>query len=496
MSLDYNPVLLDEALPVEINVPQGAEWRFEVPYKTIMTLTVIGGVGEIFGTELPNDVPVRFTGCKYAVYAPLSSGCKLQYHTSINRDNVNTSSESDTVHEYISSDTLVPQLANLSFALEVSRLQAAATISAADESQRKLGPRTLIIGNSLSGKTAAAKTLVAYAAKMDRVPLLVNLDPKEGVFSLPGLLTATAIRDFLDVESVNGWGGTPTTGAAPHLPKQPLVKSYGFVSVNDNVELYKYQMSQLGKAARARLDADPDIRVGGFVIDTPTLGMKDIDVVEAIVKEFDVNLVVVTGNDKLAVDLRRHFVDKVNAESLAVVKIGRSNAVSELDEAFVRKCQEDTIREYFNGNFRTRLSPLKFDVDIKSYVIYKVARLLDYTSQMAFLPSKDSYAADGDGDDDPAADPEKALEESFEKYFVKLDEPNSSNLENSIIAITHVPVPPSGKVLPGQLLASSVYGYAHVLKVDDGKQKMSMLFPSSNNIPRNVLIATEIGYTE
>lgn len=488
MSLDYNPALLEEeALPIDIDIPQGAEWRFEVPYKTIVIVTVISGVGEIFGTELPNDVPIRFTGCKYAVYAPLSAGCKLQYKTSVNRDNVNTSSESDVVHEYMCTETLVPQLANLSFALEVARLQAAATSLAS-------GPRVLILGNNLTGKTAAAKTLVAYAAKMDRVPLLVNLDPKEGVFSLPGLLTATAIREFLDVESVNGWGGTPTTGATPHLPKQPLVKSYGFVNVNDNVELYKYQMAQLGRAARARFQTDTEIRIGGFVIDTPALGMKHIDVIEAIIKEFDVNLIVATGDDRLTVDLSRHFKERVSTESLAVVKIGRSNAVSELDDSFVRKCQEDTIREYFNGNFRTRLSPLKFDVDIKSYVIYKVARLLDYTSQMAFLPSKDSYAADGE--DDTAADPERALEESFEKYFVKLENPNSSNLENSIIAITHVPVPPNGKVIPGELLRSSVYGYAHVLKVDDSKQKMSMLFPSSNNIPRNVLIATDIGYTE
>lgn len=453
----------------------------------IMTLTILSGVGEIFGTELPNDVPLRFTGCKYAIYAPLTSGCKVQYQTSLNRDNVNTSNESEDVHEYVSSETLVPQLANLNFALEVYRSQAAA-----DKDSVSKGPRVLILGNGLSGKTAAAKTLVAYASKMDRIPLLVNLDPKEGVFSLPGLLTATAIRDFLDIESVNGWGGSPTTGATPHLPKQPLVKSFGFVNINDNVELFKYQASQLGKAALSRIAQDDDIRVGGIVIDTPALGMKDFPVIECLVSEFEIDLIVVTGNDKLVVDLSRKFEQKIKDSNLSVVKIGRCNAVSEVDDAFVRKCQEDTIKEYFNGNFRTRLSPLKFDVDMNSYTIYKVARLLDYTSQMAFLPSGDSYTADVEGDD--AAEKEK--EETLEKYFVKIDDPNSSNLENSIVAITQIPSAPNAKVLALELLNSSILGYAHISKVDDTKKKMSMLFPSANNIPRNILIATDIGYME
>lgn len=475
-----------EPRQLEVNIPQGSEWRFEVSFKSIVIVTINYGVGEIFGTELPNDVDLRFTGCKYAVYAPLSAGCKLLYKITPNKDNANTSNESEEFHEYVSADSLVSQLANLSFALELRRLQAAT-----DKERTKTGPKVLIVGNGLSGKTAAAKTLVAYASKMDRVPLLVNLDPKEGVFSLPGLLTATAIRDFLDVESVNGWGGSPTTGATPHLPKQPLVKSFGFVSVSDNVELFKYQVSQLGKDTLSRLAENNDLRAGGIIIDTPALGMKDIEVIQSIVADFEVDLIVVTGNDKLAVDLGRQFEQKVNKNTLAIVKIGNSNAVSEIDGAFVRKCQEDTIREYFNGNFRTRLSPLKFDVYLKSYVIYKVARLLDYKSHMAFLPSGDSYTADAEGED-----LEKSNDETMEKYFVKLDEPNSSNLENSIIAITQIPIPPSGKVLARELLNSSVLGYAHVSKVDDSKQKMSMLFPSSNNIPRNILIATDIGYME
>ncbi|KAM9886621.1 hypothetical protein OXX79_014078, partial [Metschnikowia pulcherrima] len=69
---------------VNVEIPAKSEWRFECPFKLIMKVKITDGVGEIFGTELPNDVEIRLTGCKYAIYAPLPTGCKLQYETAPN----------------------------------------------------------------------------------------------------------------------------------------------------------------------------------------------------------------------------------------------------------------------------------------------------------------------------------------------------------------------------------------------------------------------------
>lgn len=467
---------------VELEIPGRSEWRFEVPFKTILKLKVTEGVGEIFGTELPTDVAVPLTGAKYAVYAPLSSGCRLQYEAVPNKENVNLSNEDGQISEYLSDESVMPQYTNLHFALELLRQEAAVDLL-------KKGPKVLIVGSSESGKTALAKVLASYAVKMDRVPLLVNLDPKHGVFSVPGSLTATPISDFLDLESVGGWGGSTTLGATFHNPKQPLVKNYGFDDIAENVELFKYQVSQLGVAALSRLDQDESIRQGGMIIDTPPLSMKEFTVIENIVSDFEVDILVVVGNDRLTVDLKRKLQHRINKGLLSVIKIAKSGGVAYVEESFTRKIQEDTIKEYFNGNHKTHLSPYKTDVDIKSFVIYKAVRLLEYTSQMAFLPSGDSYTAE-----DETQTEEKKEENSLDKYFVKLDDPNSSNLENSIMAITQVPA--SSKLLPRDLLNASVLGYAHVSKVDDGKQRMSLLLPFPGQIPRNVLIATNIGYTE
>lgn len=468
---------------VEVEIQHLSEWRIEVPFKTVMKLKVLEGVGEVFGTELSNDVEIRLTGVKCAVYAPLTSGCKLQYELAPNKDNMNISNEDGYISEYISDESAVPNYQALHFALEVLRLEA-------ESDNSKKGPRVLILGDSQVGKTAMARTLASFAVKMERIPLLVNLDPKEGVFSAPGSITATPISDSLDIESSNMWGDSPTLGGTFHNPKQPLVKSYGFESTKENIELYKYQVSQLGVASLSRMAEDDALRVGGAIIDTPPLNMNDFTVVENIVSDFEVDLIVVIGNDRLNVDLKRKFKHKVSKGTLNVVKVGRSGGVTPVDEFFVRKVQEDTIKEYFNGNYRTRLSPSKFDVEISTFVIYKPVSLSEYTSLLAFLPSGDSYAAE------ESVSEEKKEENTLDKFFLRFENPDSSNLENSIVAITHVPAVVGGKLLPRELLNSSILGYAHVSRVDDVKKTMSLLVPFPGQVPRNVLIATHIGYTE
>lgn len=471
----------EPAKSVELSLASKSEWRFEVPFKLVMKLKVKEGVAEIFGTELPNDVEIRLTGCKYAVYAPLPTGCHLQYEISDNKENVSTSGEASTIADYVSDESPSALYTNLHFALEVLRQEAAAD-------QAKKGPRVLILGGSKSGKTALTKVLCAYASKMERVPLLVNLDPREGVFSIPGSLTATPISDALDIESVNGWGGSTTLGATFHNPKQPLVKNFGFYDIAENTELYKHQISQLGVASLSRMAEDDAVRTAGVIVDTPALSMKDVAIIEGIVSDFEISVIAVMGNDRLTNDLKHKFSHKIARQSLDVVKLPLNGAVAEVEDSFIRKLQEDTIKEYFNGNYKTRLSPYKTDVDVKNYVIYKAVKLADYTSLMAFLPSGDSYTAE--------ESEEKKEDSTLDKYFTLLEDPNSSNLENSMLAITQTPVPANGKLLPRDLLNTSVLGYAHVSRVDDTKQRMSLLLPFPGQIPRNVLIATSIGYTE
>ena len=72
------------------------------------------------------------------------------------------------------------------------------------------GPRVLILGPENAGKSSLVKLLTGYAIRIARQPVVVNLDPREGVMSVPGTLTATAFKTMMDVEE--GWGSAPMSG--------------------------------------------------------------------------------------------------------------------------------------------------------------------------------------------------------------------------------------------------------------------------------------------
>ena len=484
---DENPVEdLSETNATTFHLEGKSEWRFEVPFKTILSLKVTEGVGEIFGTELPLNVPVQLTGVKYALYAPLPEGCTVEYSTRINRDQAPGSSDSTDISEYISEDTPMNQYINLHMALESYR-QETADYNYLNPSSPRSGPRVLILGNRSAGKTALARILSSYAYKMDHHPVLVNLNPRDGVFSLPGSLTATPISDTFDLESANGYGGTTTSGSAVHNPKQPVVKNFGFLSPTDNLELYKYQVSKLGVVVMSRLEEDADVRNSGVIIDTPALNIKDINVMENIVSDFEVNVVVVVDNERLLIDLRKKFKHKISNSQLAMVKIPKSGGVVELDDSFIRQCQEETIKEYFNGDRKTPLSPFKTEVDVKDFRYFKGVLSLDFNPSLSFLPSGDSYTTD-DMDEDRKKD-----ENSMDKFYTALEDPDASKLENLIIAITQLP---QNNKQPKDLLNTCVLGYIHVSRVDEARGKMKVLSPMVAAIPRNILLVTTIGYTE
>ncbi|KAG5418119.1 CLP1 [Candida metapsilosis] len=449
-----------------VSIPQGSEWRIEIPMKQILKFKVTEGILEINGTELPNNVELQLTGTKCSIYSPKQES-KLEYNLVQNHDM--SMYEDDDFTEYVSSETNMDSVLNLHMYIE-SRRQVAADHNVSNE-EPMLGPRVMVLGGKHSGKSTLVKTLVSYAVKMNHCPILVNLNPQDGVFALPGSISATAINDSLDVESCNGYGLTTTTTGGG-LSKQPIVKNYGFTSVKENLDLFKYQISQLGITVVSRLEQDPQCRDSGIIVDTPPLGIKDYPVIESIISDFRIDLVVVLGNEKLTIDLKKKLSHKSN---LQIVKLNKSPGVVEVSDKFIRMSQEATIKEYFNGNYKTRLSPFKTDIDATGLQIYKAVK--DSVS-LSFLPAGDDFEREDEDND-------------LSKYYSAID-PSASNVDNSIIVVTHLQSTNPGK----DLLNSSVLGYIHVSKFDDEKKKLKVLLPFPGVFPRNVLISTDIGYNE
>lgn len=270
--------------PRSINLSSGSEFRFEVPFTSTLTLTLIPtsptdspiGTAEIFGTELAPNHAYTFIGTKAAVYT--HHGCTLQLSGS-------------TESEYIAEETPLTEYANVHFALE--DLRAAAVEARAANVPHSGGPRVLLLGPPDAGKTSVLKTLAAYATRAGRAPLVVNLDPREGMLCLPGCVSAAVLGSgsVLDIEEGNGWGSSPIAGPSTLPVKMPLVYHVGCERPEEAPEVFRPVVTRLALAATSRFEDDDGCRESGLFVDmagsTATTGAKDgYEIVQHVVSEF------------------------------------------------------------------------------------------------------------------------------------------------------------------------------------------------------------------
>ena len=226
-------------------------------------MQLISGTAELFGTELAEKHTYTFRGAKAAIFT--WHGCRLEV--------------SGSCEEYTAEDTPMVPYVNTHFALEKLREEAS--------TKGGEGPRVLVVGPNNAGKTSLVKMLASYAIKMERQPMVINTDNREGMLSVPGCLTATPFSSIVDVEQ--GWGSSPTSGPSPVPVKLPLCYYYGLPSPEDNTSMFKTVLTRLALAASSRLTSDPAVKETGMIIDTPGVisqGKEGYDLISHIVREF------------------------------------------------------------------------------------------------------------------------------------------------------------------------------------------------------------------
>jgi polyribonucleotide 5'-hydroxyl-kinase len=219
------------------------EYRFEVSFSRTLTIKLLTGTAEFFGTELGPAATYTFKGTNGAIYT--WHGCRLE---------IGGEAES----EYVAEETTMMSYANAHFALETLRDEAI--------QRNDAGPRVLVVGPENAGKTSLVRILTSYAVKSDRQPVVVNLDPKQGMLSVPGSLTAAAFTSIVDVEE--GWGSSPISGPSPVPVKMPLVYHYGLANPEEK-KFFHPLVTRMALAVTSRLEDDQASRQAGFIIDTP-----------------------------------------------------------------------------------------------------------------------------------------------------------------------------------------------------------------------------------
>ncbi|KAK7609348.1 hypothetical protein BKA81DRAFT_391569 [Phyllosticta paracitricarpa] len=491
--------------PRTIALSPKTEFRFEVSHSSTLSIKLTNGTAELFGTELACNAkePYIFRGYKGAVYT--WHGCRLQV-------------EGETESEYVAEETPMVEYANVGFAIEAMRSR----VEAADNQQRgrttssldkPMGPRVLVVGPDNAGKTSLVKILTAYAVKMGRQPIAVNLDPRQGMLTVPGALSAAAMASILDVEE--GWGSSPINGPSPVPVKMPLVYHYGLGAPDDNARMYRGLVTRMALAVTSRMSEDDEARRAGCVVDTP--GALSVDKkgvyehIQHIVSEFSVTTILVLGSERLYSDLSRRFTKPTSPistdEPLTVLKLDKSGGCVDRDPAFSKAQRQTQIRSYFFGHGPTTLSPHTHRVDYAALPLWKVvdegAARQSRALAASLLPGGvDDAASDmtpiAPAPSAPSAPAGKPLQQQQQQQQKQQPGPAppgtlfervrpSLQLVNALVAVTAAE-PGEASSSQERLRDASVLGYVYVADVDEAKGQVRVLAPMGGTVPLRAMV--------
>lgn len=450
------------------------------------------GTAELFGTELVAGNTYTFTGAKAAIYT--WHGCSFE----VSGDALQSeyTAEESPMHEYI----------NVHFAIDALRDKAKAN--------GRLGPRVLIVGPEDAGKSSLAKILTGYAQRSARSPVVVSLDVKEGVMSIPGTITATVFKTLMDVEE--GWGAAPMSGPNGIIPvKLPLVYFFGSSKPQEkDGKVYKAQISRLALAVAGRTAQDPETRESGLIIDTPgvlaspkfsTIGY---DIIQTIVSEFAVSAIICLGSERLYSDMVKRFDGQATSsrvttsaqETIAVVKLNKSGGCVDRDEAYMQALRAAQIKTYFYGNPRLSngisLQPRQQQVDFSSLTVWRrisstpdpssgvagTGHDLDDDDEESFLPGGlDDGSSTLNNNNNQAAGFKVALPAS--QIYERMTAPIAA-MRQSILAVLNCEPEAEQEVVRD----ASVMGFLYVTDTDEARRRISLLSPVAGRVPNRAIV--------
>jgi polyribonucleotide 5'-hydroxyl-kinase len=486
-------------------IPAESELRLEAPSTTSpITITLKSGSAEIFGAELPPERPILLKASKIAIFT--WHGCTIDVVGEDDLDILYISEETDANVSYV----------NTHAQLEALRDEALSSFlpnnPQCGPSIETEGPRVLLVGPADCGKSSIARILSSYAVKLSRTPIVVDLDASQNMLSVPGTVAAVP----LSVECITAEGNTTCSlSSNAGTAGMPLVLWYGSTDLNAHPELYKAQMDRLSESVDKRLAGDVDARASGIIVNTAGW-IEDMgyNYILHAMDAFKINVILVVGHDRLYSMLgtmlkKRAKAEEARLESMTenetmnakkavipkLIKLPRSGGVVSRDAAFRRILRSQSIHRYFYGgvappksdnttatkttNLPTQyqFTPSLIEVSFSEIKLHKLSNI-SLSASMLPVSSKQ------------ATDPIQCLLLPSSEITTKL--------QQSILAVCH----PSAVEryertgVARDLYLSGVAGFVAVEKVDEGRERLSLLSPCVGSLPSGYLLVGDVDWLE
>ncbi len=498
-------------------LPGESELRLEVDFDKIVVVTVKEGIAEVLGLELAQGKEYAFAGAKVAIYTWFGARVEVVGETTscyATGRGETTQHATLNAHSYLetrrdeAARKVSESIAGASYKACEAGLGIAKgeTAMPADESTSALsgvcaeyskacaptsecrGPRVLVCGPTDSGKSTLCATLCAYAARLGREPVFVDLDPGLGDCGAPpGAIAACRVdRDRATVQE----------GVVGGVDDAPLAFWVGSTEPQENSALYDHVVEQLAKACAERLHADRTLDVSGLIINSS--GWVDGDGFQSLLRiasAFSVDCVLVLAHDRLFADLRAAL-----PRTVAVAKLARSGGVVQREPAHRRRARNKKVHEYFYGP-QSHVRGIYKNADKETILEKVLPPLAPATHELPFKKVKVYQVMAGAARDDAMLPVGQAsLLEPLQVVAV----PISAALVHTVMAVCHVdedegeeaPAASSTTSPHQHLLNRAAAGFVVVTNVSMDAQTLTLLAPCSGGLPSCHLLMGKLEWME
>mmetsp|Transcript_10631 Transcript_10631/g.15863 ORF Transcript_10631/g.15863 Transcript_10631/m.15863 type:complete len:424 (-) Transcript_10631:91-1362(-) len=306
-----------------------------------------------------------------------------------------------------------------------------------------MGPVVVIAGPKDSGKSTLARILLSYAVRCGWKPTFVDLDVGQNEITSPGCIAACPVDEPVGVDSF--WNN-----------RAPVVYFYGHTAPSQNKDIYKRLCGKLAETVKKRAKINASARHSGTIIST--CGWTDSggqELLQSIATKFGADVILVLGQERLVNDLKSS--KDVKELGTTVVKLDKSGGVVMRSAKLRGTIRSTKIRQYFYGRMKD-LSPHEKVISFSEVLVYKLGG--GVKAPTAALPIGQK----------PLLDPNRVLKVNI-----------TSALQHCILAVSYAKS-------SEQLLEMNIAGLVFVKEVDTKKQQMTVLAPSSGNLPHRFLL--------